>query len=559
MAERPIARLRKQPLAAVAALAVALVCGLFGPGCLKSRSDGNAMAELTRCATCHGEADRPGDYLARSAPPRDLLGATDASYPGVGAHSIHLNASATHAALACQECHIVPDDARSPGHADNARPAELVFGKLAKLGKREPAYDSQKRSCSASYCHREATPVWNDPRSSAEACGSCHGLPPAAPHPQSDRCSACHGDVIDDERRFIAPERHVDGVVDVKSLDCIKCHGSAENAAPPRDTQGNTSSKALGVGAHQAHLAGGAFSRPLACSECHRVPDQADDPTHVVGLPARVELTGVALTKASVATWDHATATCSSWCHAPEPASKPTSPSWTSDQALGCTSCHGMPPAAPHTQMTDCSRCHGAVVGSDNVSIIDKLHHVDGVIDVAFDSSCTGCHGGKNPAPPRDLAGSSLTSEAGVGAHQTHVLGTASARAVPCAECHSVPAAVFDPGHIDSPLPAEVVFSGAALAFQSQPRYRAGSCENSSCHGAIFAQGHPSGGSNTAPVWTKADGTQASCGSCHGLPPPPPHLVNTACHTCHQDMAADDVRFTHPELHVDGKVTFDVP
>jgi len=541
------------------ALLLALACSLLGPGCLKRRSDNNAEAELTRCTTCHGDASRRGDYLARSAPPRDLLGASDPSYPGVGAHQIHLTASSTHAALRCQECHVVPDEVRSAGHADNDRPAELTFGQLAKTGGRKPKYDSAKRSCSASYCHREAQPLWTEPRSSAKACGSCHGLPPAAPHPQSEHCSACHGDVIDDERHFIAPERHVDGVVDVKGLDCAKCHGSSKNAAPPFDTHGNTATSAVGVGAHQVHLAGGAFSRPLACSECHHVPEAADDPTHVRGLPALVQLGGIAATRGHATSWDPQASTCSAWCHAPEPASSQASPVWTSDADLKCASCHGMPPAAPHPQMKDCSRCHGAVVGPDNLSIIDKLRHVDGVIDVAFNQTCTGCHGKLNPAPPVDLAGSSLTTETGVGAHQTHVLGTATSRAVPCAECHVVPTDVFAAGHIDSELPAELVFSGAALAYRGKPQFQAGKCENSGCHGAIFPQDHPSGGTNTTPLWTQVDGTQASCGSCHGLPPPPPHLLNSACHTCHQDMADDDVSFTHPELHVDGTVTFEVP
>jgi hypothetical protein len=117
---------------------------------------------------------------------------------------------------------------------------------------------------------------------------------------------------------------------------------------------------------------------------------------------------------------------------------------------------------------------------------------------------------------------------------------------------------VFAPGHIDTELPAELAFSGTALAYRGSPQFRAGNCENSGCHGAIFPQDHPSGGTNTTPTWTKVDGTQASCGACHGLPPPPPHLLNSACHTCHQDMAADDTTFTHPELHVDGIVTFEV-
>lgn len=545
------------PITLAVLLAIAL--GLLAPGCLDRRTSDNHERELNRCTSCHGDPNREGDYLARSAPPTDLLGASDASSPGVGAHSIHLRAGATHAAVACKECHIVPDDVRSPGHADDERPAELVFGELSKTNQHEPVYDPAKRTCRGSYCHREARAVWTEPRTSDEACGSCHGLPPAAPHPQSARCSACHGEVIDAKRHFIAPERHVDGVVDVKGLDCPQCHGSASNAAPPLDTIGNRTASAVGVGAHQAHLDGGAFSRPLACAECHQVPKDADDPNHVTGSPARVTLTGVATSFGHVAAWDRQTATCSAWCHAPTPEAPLASPVWTADTSSSCTSCHGMPPAAPHPQMKDCSRCHGAVVGADNQSIIDKLHHVDGVVDVAFDQTCTGCHGSKNPAPPRDLVGNVLTTAASVGAHQTHVLGTASSRAVACAECHLVPKAVLDAGHVDTPLPAEVVFSGTALSFGGKTEYRAGRCESSGCHGAIFPQDHPSGGTNTEPVWTQVDAGQASCGSCHGLPPPPPHQLRTDCHTCHQNLAADDVTFTHPEQHVDGKVTFEVP
>ena len=105
MAERRDSGLIRRPRrpAALGAALLALACGLLAPGCLKRRTDSNAEAELTRCTTCHGDASRGGDYLARSAPPRDLLGASEVSYPGVGAHQLHLTASATHAALRCQE------------------------------------------------------------------------------------------------------------------------------------------------------------------------------------------------------------------------------------------------------------------------------------------------------------------------------------------------------------------------------------------------------------------------------------------------------------------------
>jgi predicted CxxxxCH...CXXCH cytochrome family protein len=301
----------------------------------------------------------------------------------------------------------------------------------------------------------------------------------------------------------------------------------------------------------------------VPCGECHTVPSSPLSIGHADGLPAEVSLTGVGASDNRSPSWDRASATCSdTWCHGPSPASVGTSPSWTVAGSLGCTSCHGAPPPAPHPQIADCSRCHASVVAQDDVTIADRNHHVDGVVDVAVDSGCTTCHGSDNPAPPVDLGGSSSTSSPGVGAHQTHLLGTQRSRAVPCAECHLVPASVLDAGHTDTPPPAEVLFSGAAAAYGGTPLYAAGSCQDTSCHGAVFPEGHASGGSNTAPTWTRVDGTQAACGACHALPPPPPHPLadlNPVCNACHQDIAADNTTFTRPDLHVDGIVTFLVP
>ena len=62
----------------------------------------------------------------------------------------------------------------------------------------------------------------------------------------------------------------------------------------------------------------------------------------------------------------------------------------------------------------------------------------------------------------------------------------------------------------------------------------------------------------TTPEWTRVDGSQATCGSCHGLPPPAPHpYYAEACSDCHENVAADNVSFLRPDLHVDGVVTFE--
>jgi predicted CxxxxCH...CXXCH cytochrome family protein len=210
--------------------------------------------------------------------------------------------------------------------------------------------------------------------------------------------------------------------------------------------------------------------------------------------------------------------------------------------------------------MSACSICHSAVVGSDNATIVDRARHVDGNVDVSVPDNCSTCHGNtKNPAPPLDLSGSSDTASAGVGAHQTHVAGTGNSRRVPCGECHVVPNDVLSPGHLDSARPAELTFSGAALAFGAVPAYANGACGNTACHGAVFPNGHASGATSPSPVWTTVDGSQNACGACHSLPPPRPHPYQSDCSQCHKDIAPGNLVFLRPELHVDGIVTFELP
>jgi predicted CxxxxCH...CXXCH cytochrome family protein len=368
----------------------------------------------------------------------------------------------------------------------------------------------------------------------------------------------CHTDV-DDQNEFVLPGLHVNGKVDVVEPTCTQCHGSADNPAPPRDTLGNIQVSAMGVGAHAVHLNGGdGAARPLACSECHTVPEKSEDPSHADGLPAEVTLTGVGTTADRAPAWQHSSATCvDTWCHGPGAARKVTTPRWTDPGPSTCASCHGFPPAAPHPQMTDCSRCHGQVVAADDQRMLEPLRHVDGIVDVTLDQTCTSCHGSDNPAPPQDTRGGTRTSSPGVGAHQAHVQGTGRSRAVPCQECHQVPSEMLSPGHVDTALPAEVSFSGVAAAFGATPSYAAGSCSSTACHGAVFPDGNASGGSLTVPSWTKVDGTQAACGTCHGLPPGRPHpYYSDDCGRCHEDMSLDGKTFLHPERHVDGVVTF---
>jgi predicted CxxxxCH...CXXCH cytochrome family protein len=190
---------------------LALAAAWAASGCLDRQSA--AGADSNPCTECHGSDKRPGDALTQAAPPRDLEGRTATSAPGVGAHLIHLQASATHAEVACDECHLVPESTYSEGHIDTRLPAEVHFGTLARQGDRVPEYQGATHSCVGTYCHAAAQPNWIEPRDSTTTCGTCHGLPPPDPHPQVRDCSACHTNVTP-THEIVDPARHVDGTVD---------------------------------------------------------------------------------------------------------------------------------------------------------------------------------------------------------------------------------------------------------------------------------------------------------------------------------------------------------
>lgn len=184
---------------------------------------------------------------------------------------------------------------------------------------------------------------------------------------------------------------------------------------------------------------------------------------------------------------------------------------------------------------------------------------------------CATCHGGLlvaatdipnlSAAPPFNLAGDTEASARGNGAHAAHLLPSPRARPLLCTECHLVPSTIEEPGHIDSPYPAEIVFGkGPADNFKATPIFDVGSqsCRQTFCHGGYFVGGRPSGGHTTEPKWTDVSGMPAQCDACHGLPPPLPHPITEQCSDCHKNIDASR-KFLRPELHVDGEVTFYLP
>jgi len=213
-----------------------------------------------------------------------------------------------------------------------------------------------------------------------------------------------------------------------------------------------------------------------------------------------------------------------------------------------------------------CKQCHGKdYTGGVSKSSCYACHS-----SVGGPEACNTCHGSvANSAPPRDLNNNFSTTARGVGAHQSHVVEGKLTVAFDCIECHIKPVALKSPGHIDTTPGAEVIFQDSSLARHKSagfnigefivpnPIYDSGNltCSNTYCHG-YFRNGNM----NNAPKWNVVDGSQAVCGSCHGLPPGGTHpkVSATSCATsCHNDvveLSSGVLKIKDKTKHINGKL-----
>ncbi len=117
---------------------------------------------------------------------------------------------------------------------------------------------------------------------SMENCQSCHGTDYKGAGTITS-CYTCH--------KSGGPE------------SCNTCHGSSTSIAPPEDTNNNILTTAIGVGAHQLHLA----LTTINCETCHSTPTYFSDAGHIDSSPnAEVN---------AALSWDHDNATCTTECH----------------------------------------------------------------------------------------------------------------------------------------------------------------------------------------------------------------------------------------------------
>jgi len=190
----------------------------------------------TNCTFCHG-----GTLNLTGAPPEGIDSEVTRTLLAVGAHTEHVSTTSMHIAWGCDQCHVTPMSALSPGHIDGDGRAEVTYGPLNPTA----SYSRATGTCSSLYCHGNGsstvgTMVWStDPTLN---CGSCHAdfFSPTraalrAMSGEHDRhvrrrgfsCSVCHAANVDASGNILQLARHVDGVVDVAvpSYDASLCGG----------------------------------------------------------------------------------------------------------------------------------------------------------------------------------------------------------------------------------------------------------------------------------------------------------------------------------------------
>jgi predicted CxxxxCH...CXXCH cytochrome family protein len=242
-----------------AALALLAACGEARP-----YADAPATsAAAAQCGSCHGDAATASRLS--------------------GAHAAHVAAGGP--SLACGECHVVPATVGAPGHADGE--ADVVFGQRA--GAAAARWDAAAKTCAVA-CHgtldgAAAKPVWTgaDGGAGALACGSCHAIPPPAPHTTSTLCGSCHPGYT---ATTVDATLHRNGRVDVTAQACGSCH-----AIPPA------------TGRHAKHVNMG-----FSCGTCHAgASTTSGGPAHMNGV-----------TDVSAPGWNASQTSCANSCHGTE-------------------------------------------------------------------------------------------------------------------------------------------------------------------------------------------------------------------------------------------------
>jgi hypothetical protein len=230
---------------------------------------------------------------------------------------------------------------------------------------------------------------------------------------------------------------------------------------------------------------------------------------------------------------------------------------------------HGKYIAAINWDLKQCTQCHGNDYAGGVASPTCKTCHTNS----AGPEACNTCHGNfKDPnyiAPPNSVDGTKDTNDPGAGAHSTHLYNVKiTSNNVACAECHIVPTSFNSAGHINANGKAQVIFGAVANygGVNSSYDFSTNKCSNTWCHGNFafskansdyptFYTADKIEGENFSPQWNKVDGSQAKCGTCHGLPPKGHVYAEiTGCIDCHPGVVDKYGNIADKTKHMNGKI-----
>lgn len=231
---------------------------------------------------------------------------------------------------------------------------------------------------------------------------------------------------------------------------------------------------------------------------------------------------------------------------------------------LGCAACHqSTPPDAILLTCTVPSAWDGGCLGC-HACDRDRLHPQGAAHGNGLSCADGGCHSSSDLtwADVRGLAPSDTAEVTQPGPCAGACHGNARADDAPlddshaahlddsplwnasgsCSTCHPIggfSAATHNDGVVDLP------FGGLALDPDGlvEASYDAGTC-TVYCHGATLPEG------GAVPPWEGGE-AHGACGSCHGLPPAPPHSTSAACSLCHP-TGGEHQQISNPNTHIDG-------
>ncbi|PIW01966.1 MAG: hypothetical protein COW42_03250 [Deltaproteobacteria bacterium CG17_big_fil_post_rev_8_21_14_2_50_63_7] len=308
----------------------------------------------------------------------------------------------------------------------------------------------------------------------------------ASPHQPSSNpsigCAECHA------------AHGVDAVVAPEEQEalCKSCHNPTGLAASMDK-----------VGSHS--VAGG--SRNLACTVCHN-PHLAE-----VVFDARTGTSGDNLSLLRANVFDEASggSSISVFLSSPQDLAHPqSSPPWDG-VCQGChtqTAHHSRDGTADHDHMngSSCLACHP---------------HEDGFLP---NVDCNSCH------------------DQSTGAHQRHLVASNMSEPLPCSECHTVPVAYDDPGHLNGVVEVGFAAGSRATWDASNPTWDGATCQDVFCHGASLTEG-----TKTAPLWSD---TGVDCGWCHVA-----RRSDLVCQNCHGIIYLPDDSLDF-DRHINGALDF---